>query len=86
MTNIAKIESLLNTISAERGREPGDAVRGIVAILRQRSDRGEDDKVVDLLKEVFLELAMEEGIGADFQEFCLTFISRINIEFNILLN
>lgn len=86
MTNIAKIEKLLKTISEENGRDPGTAVRGIVAILRKRSDEGDDHKVVDLLKEVFLELAMEEGAEADFTNFCLNFISRINVEFNILLN
>ncbi len=86
MTNIAKLENLFITVSAERGKSPMEAIKGIISILRVRSDRGEDHLVVPMMKKVFLELAMEDGVEADFSEFCLTFITRINQEFNILLN
>lgn len=86
MTNIAKIESLLYTVSAELGRNPETAIQGIVSILRARSLQGYDDQVVSMLKEIFLELAMADGVETDFKDFCLYFISRINQEFNILLN
>lgn len=86
VSNISRLEILIRKIAEELGRDTGDAMRMLISVLKEASDRGRDDHVVELFKSVLLELASETEGQAEFQDYCLTLISRVNQEFLIQLN
>ena len=83
--NVAKIENLLNIISAERGKKAAETIKSLISVLKMTFGEDTDEKIVPFFKEVLLELATKED-DDETKTFYLDIISRINIEFDILLN
>lgn len=86
MSTISRLESLLYLISAEKNRTPTKEIEGIIIILKEYSERNSDSMIISMFKQILLELAVENGTKEDFKEFCLEVVSRVNQEFNIIIN
>lgn len=86
MKNITKLEALIKEICAEYKQPYNQDMKQMVEYLRYASENGKDNEIVHTMKKVFLDLATENGVKEEHQKFYLYFISRINKDFNILLN